>query len=76
MWLVPIKKYQIKLNLNILKKNIIKKDTFLKELEAKDDAKRITNAIKEILSFEEIKTFYNDVRKFHYGSEIEKILDK
>jgi hypothetical protein len=48
----------------------------LNELEAKDDAKRITNAIKEILSFDEIKTFYNDVRKFHYGSKIEKILDK
>ena len=53
-----------------------KKDSFLKELEAKEDAKKITNAVKEILSFEEIKTFYNDVRKFHYGSKIEKILNE
>ena len=70
------KKISNKIESKYFKEKYHKKDTFLKELEAKDDAKRITNAIKEILSFEEIKTFYNDVRKFHYGSEIEKILDK
>ena len=31
---------------------------------------------KHIRNVDEIKTFYNDVRKFHYGSKIEKILDK
>jgi hypothetical protein len=70
------KKISNKIESKYFKEKYHKKDTFLKELEAKDDAKRITNAIKEILSFEEIKTFYNDVRKFHYGSKIEKILDK
>ena len=69
------KKISNKIESKYFKEKYHKKDTFLKELEAKDDAKRITNAIKEILSFEEIKTFYNDVRKFHYGSKIEKILD-
>jgi len=46
-----------------------------KELDAKDDAKKITNLVKEILTFEEIKTFYNDVRKFHFPG-IEKILNE
>lgn len=70
------KKISNKIESKYFKEKYHKKDSFLKELEAKDDAKRITNAIKEILSFDEIKTFYNDVRKFHYGSKIEKILDK
>ena len=52
-----------------------KKDGFLNELDAKDDAKKITNAVKDHLSLDEIKDFYNDVRKFHYGSEIEKLLN-
>lgn len=70
------KKILNKIESKYFKEKYHKKDGFLNELEAKDDAKRITNAIKEILSFDEIKTFYNDVRKFHYGSKIEKILDK
>ena len=70
------KKISNKIESKYFKEKYHKKNGFLKELEAKDDAKKITNAVKEILSFEEIKTFYNDVRKFHYGSEIEKILDK
>ena len=70
------KKILNKIESKYFKEKYHKKDGFLSELEAKDDAKRITNAIKEILSFDEIKTFYNDVRKFHYGSKIEKILDK
>lgn len=70
------KKILNKIESKYFKEKYHKKDGFLKELEAKDDAKKITNAIKEILSFDEIKTFYNDVRKFHYGSKIEKILDK
>jgi hypothetical protein len=69
------KKISNKIESKYFKEKYHKKDTFLKELEAKDDAKKITNAVKDILSFEEIKTFYNDVRKFHYGSKIEKILD-
>ncbi len=69
------KKILNKIESKYFKEKYHKKDGFLNELEAKDDAKRITNAIKEILSFDEIKTFYNDVRKFHYGSKIEKILD-
>ena len=70
------KKISNKIESKYFKEKYHKKDSFLKELDAKDDAKKITNAVKEILSFEEIKTFYNDVRKFHYGSQIEKILDK
>tara|TARA_X000000368_G_scaffold226162_1_gene178491 strand:+ start:287 stop:1198 length:912 start_codon:yes stop_codon:yes gene_type:complete len=69
------KKISNKIESKYFKEKYHKKDSFLKELEAKDDAKRITNAVKEILSFDEIKTFYNDVRKFHFGSKIEKILD-
>jgi hypothetical protein len=69
------KKISNKIKSKYFKEKYHKKDNFLKELDAKDDAKRITNVVKEILSFDEIKTFYNDVRKFHYGSKIEKILD-
>ena len=69
------KKISNKIKSKYFKEKYHKKDSFLKELDAKDDAKRITNVVKEILSFDEIKTFYNDVRKFHYGSKIEKILD-
>lgn len=69
------KKISNKIKSKYFKEKYHKKDSFLKELDAKDDAKRITNVVKEILSFDEIKTFYNDVRKFHYGSIIEKILD-
>jgi len=69
------KKISDKIESEYFKEKYHKKNGFLKELEAKDDAKKITNAVKDILSFEEIKTFYNDVRKFHYGSKIEKILD-
>ena len=70
------KKISNKVESKFFKEKYHKKQSFLTELEAKDDAKKITNVIKEILSFDEIKTFYNDVRKFHLGSKIEKILNK
>jgi len=69
------KKISNKIESKYFKEKYHKKESFLKELEAKDDAKKITNLVKEILSFEEIKTFYNEVRKFHYP-ELEKILNE
>ena len=69
------KKISNKIESKYFKEKYHKKERFLKELEAKYDAKKITNLVKEILSFEEIKTFYNEVRKFHYP-ELEKILNE
>jgi hypothetical protein len=69
------KKISNKIKSKYFKEKYHKKGCFMKERDAKDDAKKITNLVKEILTFEEIKTFYNDVRKFHYPG-IEKILNE
>lgn len=69
------KKISNKIESKYFKEKYHKKECFMKELDAKDDAKKITNLVKEILTFEEIKTFYNDIRKFHFPG-IEKILNE
>ena len=47
------------------------KTNFFKEIEAKEDAKKITNIISE-LDMIDIKKFYGDVRRFHYGNHFEE----
>ncbi len=48
------------------------KTNFLKDIEAKEDAKKITNIVSE-LDINDIKKFYSDVRRFHYGNHFEEL---